>query len=154
MTVRRGRLVAASLILGVIVLPSASSAQSGKVVTPAPPTAGRVLTPAPPVAEQQWTSVQCGACQKAGISLEFRQLPDAAHDVNGFVVARVRNLTQRGVAGSIEVMEDDLPDSEGHIRSQQLWFVLGPTGNEKGEQIVLLRHSTPVQVIVHDVAQW
>src|SRR5689334_23068546 len=143
MTVRRGQLVAASLTLGVIALPSASHAQSVGV-----------LTPVPPVAEQQWASVRCGACQNAGISFEFRRLPSAARDVNGFVIARVRNLTQREVAGSIEVMEDDLPDSEGHIRSQTLWFVLGPLGNEMGEQVVLLRQSTPVQVIVHDVAQW
>jgi len=143
MTVWRGRIVAGSLTLGVIVLPSAAHAQSGGVPTPLPP-----------VAEQQWASVRCGACQKAGISFEFHRLPNAARDVNGFVIARVRNLTQREVAGSIEVMEDDLPDAEGHIRSQTLWFALGPLGNEKGEQVVLLRQSTPVQVIVHDVAQW
>ena len=142
-TMRRGGLVAASLTLGLIVLPSASHAQSVGV-----------LTPVPPVAEQQWASVTCGACQKAGISFEFHRLANAAQDVNGFVIARVRNLSQRGVAGSIDVMEDNLPDSEGHIRSQTLWFVLGPLGDEKGEQVVLLRQSMPVQAIVHDVAQW
>jgi hypothetical protein len=66
----------------------------------------------------------------------------------------LRNLGQRGVAGTLEVVEDDLPDSEGHVRSQTLWFVLSPSGTETGEQVVLLRQSRPVQVIVHDVSQW
>jgi len=143
MTIQRARLVAASFTLGVFLLPSASSAQSVGV-----------STPTPPVAEQQWASVRCGACQTAGISLEFRRLPNAAHEVNGFTVARLRNLGQRAVAGTLDVVEDDLPDSEGHVRSQTLWFVLSPSGTETGEQVVLLRQSTPVQVIVHDVSQW
>lgn len=110
---------------------------------------------APPAAEQQWAAVKCGACQTAGLSLEFRRLPNpGGREVNGFTVARLRNLGQRGVAGTLEVMEDELPDSEGHVRSQTLWFVLGPSGDERGAQVVLLRQSTPVQVILHDLAQW
>ena len=145
MTMWQARLVAVSFALGVILLPGASHAQNVGVATPVPP-----------VAEQQWASVRCGACQRAGITFEFRQLPNVARDVNGFTIARVRNLTQREVTGTIEVMEDDLPDSdfEGTHRWQTVWFALSPSGNEKGEQVVLLRQSTPVQAIVHDVAQW
>ncbi|HKW49198.1 MAG TPA: hypothetical protein VJN70_17220 [Gemmatimonadaceae bacterium] len=143
MTMRREGFVAVSLALGAIVLPSASSAQ----------TVG-VATPPPPAAEQQWASVRCSACQAAGISLEVRQLANEAQHVNGFTVARLRNLTQRGVAGTLDVLEDNVPDSDGHVRWQTLWFVLSPLGNQNGEQLVLLRQSTPVQVIVHDITQW
>jgi hypothetical protein len=143
MTTRRGLLVAAGMTFGVVLLPSASTAQSDGAL-PAPP----------PVAEQQWQSVPCGTCQRAGISFDFRQSPNEGREPGAFIIARLRNLTQRELAGSIELMDAELPDSEGHIPSQMLWFVLNPSGSEGGEQTVLLRRRTPVHVIAHNVAPW
>lgn len=145
MTQSRRLLVAASMTFAVVLLPGASQAQSGGVLPPLPP----------PVAEQQqWASAPCGTCQKAGISFEFRQSPNVGREPGPFIVARLRNLTQRELAGSIEVKDAELPDSEGHIPSQTLWFVLSPSGNERGEQVILLRNRNPVQVVAHTVAEW
>jgi hypothetical protein len=126
----------------VILLPSLSTAQYG-VATPT----------SPPAPEQQWQTAPCGSCQRAGVSFEFRQSPNEGREPGAFIIARLRNLTGREVAGSIELLDAELPDSEGHIPSQMLWFVLGPTDNEHGD-LVLLRRRTPVKVIVHNVAQW
>ncbi|HKW11652.1 MAG TPA: hypothetical protein VJO33_14800 [Gemmatimonadaceae bacterium] len=54
----------------------------------------------------------------------------------------------------IPVLDAELPDSEGYIPSQVLWFVLSPLGREKGEQLVLLRYATPVSAIAYGVGQW
>jgi len=146
MPIRHAFVLSASVALAGVLLPSVSHAQKDAALPTSPP-----ITP--PVAEQHWSSVKCDACQKTGISFEFRQLSNQRHGAGDFIVARVRNLSPREVAGSIDVMEDDLPDSDSHVRSQTLWFVLGPGGKEGGEQIVLLRHSTPVQILVHGVTQ-
>lgn len=143
MMMRRALLVSASTTLGVIFLSTPAIAQTGGVFPHVPPA---------PAAEQHWAAVQCAACQKAGIIVEFRQVPNDEHHPNTFTIARVRNISNKEVAGSLDVMEDDLPDSEGHVRSQTIWFVLGAAGSDPGDHVVLLRRSTPVKVIVNDVS--
>ena len=143
MTKRRGLLVAAGMTFGVVLLPSVSTAQYGGA-TP----------PSPPAPEQQWQTAPCGTCQQAGISFEFRQSPNEGREPGAFIIGRLRNLTGRELVGSIELLDAELPDSEGHIPSQMLWFVLDPSDNEHGDQLVLLRRRTPVKVIAHNIAQW
>jgi hypothetical protein len=136
-------LVAAGMVFGTVLLSSASDAQDVGVA-PAPP----------PVAEQQWASAPCETCLKAGVTFEVRRLSNPGHEHRAFIVARLRNLTQSELTGTIEVLDAELPDSEGHIPSQTLWFVLSPaSSSDHGEQVVLLRSRTPVKVIAHAVAE-
>lgn len=147
MTTSRMFLAAALLMCGLVALPTRASAQSAGA-QPA------VSSTSAPAVEPQWTPVKCGTCEKAGVTLELNRSPKTHGADPAFTVARVRNLTQREVKGSIDVLSDELPDSEGYTRSQTLWFVLSPLGNEKGEQLVLLPYSLTFYAVAHDVEQW
>ena len=146
MTSWRGAVRARVLTFGLVLLPATAIAQSG-APKPAPAPAKAL----PPSAGRKWTAVDCVTCKTAGISLEFSRLP-AHGPTDAFVVARVRNLTQKEVAGSLEVRDAELPDAEGF--TTVLWFVLSPLGSEKGEQLVLLPSPTPVVAVAHGVGEW
>ena len=135
------------LTCGVVLLPASAAAQNGGSL---PGASYR----SPSADEEQWVPFPCGTCERAGISLEFSQSANRRAEAQGFTVARVRNLTQREVAGSIQVLDAELPDSEGYIPSQVLWFVLSPLGSEKGQQVVLMRYATPVSAVAFSVGQW
>lgn len=147
MTVCRGFLSAVLLTCGVALLPAFVGAQgAGARVA--------VANALPLATQQQWTPVRCATCARAGVSVEFSRLPDKEGHTQGFVVARVRNLTQRDVKGSIEVLDAELPDNDGHTPSQMLWFELGPLGKTNGELLVLLPYPTLVSAVAYSVGQW
>jgi len=149
MSIEREILQTAIILGAAAAFPTAAIAQSSALKPASAPAKA-----SPPAVEQQWKPVQCASCQKAGVSLEYSRMPTTNGRSDGFIVARVRNLTQKEVKGSIEVLDGELPDSEGYIPSQVLWFVLSPLGSDKGEQLVLLPSPTPVYAVAHSVGQW
>lgn len=137
MTNRSSRFRAA-VLLGVLAL----TACGGSAVR------GRESAP-PPGGE--WTALRCSSCANAGVSVDVRRSIDERGRPGQHAVARVRNLTAREIALTVEVAAAELPDSELYIPSERWRLVLGPSGVTQGEAMLVLRHTAATSASVHDV---
>jgi hypothetical protein len=108
---------------------------------------GRDLAPSP----KDWTPLSCASCASAGVSVDVRRSVDERGQSGQHAIARVRNLTAREIALTLEVAAAELPDSELYIPSERWRVVLGPSGQARGEVMVMLRHTAAVSASVHGV---
>ena len=108
---------------------------------------GRDLTSTP----KEWTPLSCASCAGAGVSVDVRRSVDERGQSGQHAVARVRNLTPREIALTLEVVAAELPDSELYIPSERWRVVLGPVGEARGEVMVVLRHTAATSASVHGV---
>lgn len=109
---------------------------------------GRDLALPPP---GEWTPVPCTSCNNAGLSIDVRRSVDANGGAGQHAIARVRNLTTRELAFTVEVAAAELPDSELYIPSERWRVVLGPSGEARGEVMLMLRHAAATSASVHGV---
>ena len=108
---------------------------------------GRELAPAP----GEWTALRCTSCASARVSVDVRRSVDERGRAGQHAVARVRNLTPREIALTVEVAAAELPDSELYIPSERWRVVLGPSGAARGEVMLVLRHTAATSASVHGV---
>jgi hypothetical protein len=108
---------------------------------------GHELAPAP----GEWTALRCVSCASAGVSVDVRRSTDERGRTGRHAVARVRNLTPREIALTVEVAAAELPDSELYIPSERWKVVLGPSGEARGEVMLVLRHTAVTSASVHGV---
>lgn len=109
---------------------------------------GRDLALPPP---GEWTAVRCTSCDNAGVSIDVRRSVDENGRAGQHAIARVRNLTGRDLAFTVEVAAAELPDSELYIPSERWRLVLGPSGEARGEVMLMLRHGAATSASVHGV---
>ncbi len=125
------RLGAVVLFLGMTTLGCASSKSSevGASVTPL-----------------EWSSVQCRACDSAGLVVEARRTADAAGRPGRYTYARVRNLTPQSVALMAEfIMAQRGYDDELLVESRTM--DIGP----EGESVMLFQHRGISEVAIRHV---
>lgn len=108
---------------------------------------GRDLAPA----AGEWTAVRCASCSSAGVSVDARRSVDERGRPGQHAVARVRNLNPRRIALTVEVAAAELPDSELYVPSERWRVVLGPSGEPRGEAMLVLRHTAATSASVHGV---
>jgi hypothetical protein len=99
----------------------------------------------------EWTALHCVTCSSAGVSVDVRRSVDERGQPGQHAVARVRNLSPREIALTVEVAAAELPDSELYIPSERWRLVLGPSGEARGEAMLLLRHIAATSASVHGV---
>ena len=99
----------------------------------------------------EWNALRCTSCSNAGVSIDVRRSVDENGRAGQHAVARVRNLSSREVALTLEVAAAELPDSELYMPSERWRIVLGPSGEARGEVMLLLRHTAATSASVHSV---
>lgn len=109
---------------------------------------GRDLALPPP---GEWTAVRCTSCENAGVRIDLRRSVDENGRAGQHAIARVQNLTRREMAFTVEVAAAELPDSELYIPSERWRVVLGPSGEARGEVMLVLRHTNATSASVHGV---
>ena len=129
------RVLTAFLLLGALALTACGGSKA------------RGLAPAP----DAWTTLRCVSCAGAGVSVDIRRSVHERGRAGQHAVARVRNLTPREIALTVEVAAAELPDSELYIPSERWRVVLGPSGEARGEVMLVLRHIAATSASVHGV---